>query len=267
MRQCPQSSHASTWPPSAAVRHCSIADMTLSCWRLRCPAWAARYAGPALRKISATSSEVCTGSAGRRFTRHQGHQPVERPGDGMDRSRRHLGIERGRLQLAVAKQDLDHADIDVLLEQMRREAMAQGVRADALADAGDLGGFLNRAMQLPGRDRIGATAPRKQPAMGQHDVASLALAPPHPEQLKQLRREHGIAVLASLALLDADQHAGAVDIIDLEVRDLRHTQPRAIGDTERGLVLDPRRCFQQLRRFIDTEHIGQLARITRDDER
>jgi hypothetical protein len=36
----------------------AIADVTLSWCRLRCPAWAARYTGPALRKMSATSSEV-----------------------------------------------------------------------------------------------------------------------------------------------------------------------------------------------------------------
>lgn len=52
------------------------------------------------------------GSAGRRLVRHEGGQPLERAGDGMDRSRRYLGVKRGRLQLAVAKQDLDHADID-----------------------------------------------------------------------------------------------------------------------------------------------------------
>ena len=46
------------------------------------------------------------------------------------------------------------------------EAVAQCVRTDALADAGDLGGFLDRAVQLPRRDRVGIAAPRKQPAMG-----------------------------------------------------------------------------------------------------
>ena len=66
----------------------------------------------------------------------------------------------------MAKQDLDHADIDVLLKQVGREAVAQCVRTDALADAGDLGGFLDRAVQLPRRDRVGIAAPRKKPAMG-----------------------------------------------------------------------------------------------------
>src|SRR5215831_14703733 len=45
-----------TWPPRAAVRQFSIADMTLSWPRLTWPALAARHAAPWPRKISATSS-------------------------------------------------------------------------------------------------------------------------------------------------------------------------------------------------------------------
>ena len=55
MRVWAQSSHRSTWPPRAAVRQLSIADMTLSWPRLTWPALALRHAGPRLRKISATS--------------------------------------------------------------------------------------------------------------------------------------------------------------------------------------------------------------------
>ena len=43
-----------------AVRQCSIADITLSWSKLRCPARAIRYAGPAARKMSATSMEART---------------------------------------------------------------------------------------------------------------------------------------------------------------------------------------------------------------
>ena len=55
MRVWAQSSHRSTWPPSAAVRQLSMADMTLSWPRLTWPALALRHAGPWPRKISATS--------------------------------------------------------------------------------------------------------------------------------------------------------------------------------------------------------------------
>ena len=43
------------------------------------------------------------------------------------------GVERGRLQLGVAEQDLDHADVNVLFEQVSGEAVAQGVRRTRLA--------------------------------------------------------------------------------------------------------------------------------------
>ena len=55
MRIWAQSWQAATWPPSAAVRQLSMADMTLSWPRLKCPARAWRQAGPWARKMSATS--------------------------------------------------------------------------------------------------------------------------------------------------------------------------------------------------------------------
>lgn len=102
--------------------------------------------------------------------------------------------------------------------------------------------------------------------MRKHHPATPAFAPPQPQQFQELRREHGVAIPASLALLDADQHACAVDIIDLEVRDLRYAQARAIGDTERGLVLDTRCCFEQPRRFLHAQHVRQLAWMAHDHQ-
>ena len=43
-----------------------------------------------------------------------------------------LGVQRGRLELGVAEQDLDHSHIDAVFQQMGRKAMAQRVRADPL---------------------------------------------------------------------------------------------------------------------------------------
>ena len=52
-----QSSQRATWPPSAAVRQVSIADITFIWSRLTWPALALRHAGPWARKISATSKD------------------------------------------------------------------------------------------------------------------------------------------------------------------------------------------------------------------
>lgn len=43
-------------------------------------------------------------------------------------------------------------------------------------------------------------------------------------------------------------------------------QTRAIGDTERGPVLDARRCFEQSRRFLHAQHVRQLAWMAHDHQ-
>ena len=73
-------------------------------------------------------------------------------------------------------------DIDIRVEQMRRKTVAQRMRADALADSGPLGGFMDATVRLPHRDRISMAFSREQPAMRQHHATPLALAPPEPEQ-------------------------------------------------------------------------------------
>src|SRR5215207_6130255 len=186
MRQCPQSSQASTCPPSAAVRQCSIADMILSWARLRRPAWHARYAGPAARKISATSSEARTGSAGRGLSHLEHAELVERTGDGAHRARRNLGVEGGVLELGVPKQDLDHADIGAVLEQVSGEAVAQRMRADPLGDIGRVRRLDDDAMELAGADRLHRVLAREQPALAMHDALLAPELPPLAQQGEQI---------------------------------------------------------------------------------
>ena len=58
-------------------------------------------------------------SGGRRSPRQVDAEPLQRAGDVADRVDGDARVERGRLQLGVAEQHLDHANIDVLFEQMR----------------------------------------------------------------------------------------------------------------------------------------------------
>jgi hypothetical protein len=73
-------------------------------------------------------------SGGRRSAREVEAQPLQGTRDVADRVDGDAGVERGRLQLGVAEQHLDHPDVDVLFEQMGGEAMTQGVRRDAFGD-------------------------------------------------------------------------------------------------------------------------------------
>ena len=52
------------------------------------------------------------------------------------------------------------------------------------------------------------------------------------------RREHDVAVLAALALVDADHHAPAVDRVDREVDGLGNAQAGGIAGGQDGVVLD-----------------------------
>src|SRR5260370_2203718 len=133
---CAQSSQRATWPPSAAVRQFSIADMTLSWPRLTWPALARRHAGPWPRKISATSSDGrdtrSLASSGRFGLRER--NAVERALELLDRLGGDARVERRCVELDMTEQDLDHSDIEFLLKQVAGEAVPQHIHGHRLAD-------------------------------------------------------------------------------------------------------------------------------------
>ena len=97
---------------------------------------------------------------------HQQRQTLERTGHRADRLGRNARIERGRIELGVPQQHLDDADVDILLEQMRGEAVAQCVRADTLLDASGFRCLMNRAVDLARRDRFESSSARETTSPG-----------------------------------------------------------------------------------------------------
>src|SRR3954464_15614385 len=159
MMVCERSWQRATWPPSAAVRQRSIADMTLSWLRLTWPALAVRQAAPWSRKMSATSRAGRAMSAGALDGRlcwlhGQRREPIERAHDRADGVGSDPRIERRGLELGVPEQHLDHADVDVLLQQVSGEAVAQRVRRDPLGDPGPVGGGMDRPIELTRGERV-----------------------------------------------------------------------------------------------------------------
>src|ERR1700737_3609729 len=156
---CAHFSQRATWPPSAAVRQLSIADITFNWPRLTWPALARRHAGPWPRKMSATSSDgrdTISLASGRRFGAllELGRNAIERPHDLPDCLGGDTRIERGGVELGMSQQDLDHPDIGVLLQKMRRKAVTKGVRGHLLADLGHLGRGIAGAPELRRRHRV-----------------------------------------------------------------------------------------------------------------
>src|SRR5258707_6889736 len=90
---------------------------------------------------------------------------LERARHRTDRLRGDTGIERGRIELGVPEQNLDDANIDILLQQVRGEAVAQRMGRHPLLDAGRLRRLMDRAVELAGRDGLDTAPPPKQPAV------------------------------------------------------------------------------------------------------
>src|SRR5258707_11731791 len=160
--------------------------MTFSWPRPTWPALALRHAAPWARKTSATSRRgrpMRPQSGGRRSAREVDAQPLERALDLADGADGDARIERGRLELGVAKQDLDHANIDVLLEQMGGEAVPQGVRRHALGDTRQARGGVHGAPKLAGGHRVDRVLAGGEPSLRPCGP------PPVPQPFEQLRRE------------------------------------------------------------------------------
>src|SRR3984957_14596635 len=253
---CAHFSQRATCPPRAALRQLSIADITLSWPRLTWPALARRHAAPWPRKMSATSSdERDTGSlvSGGQFGAllELARNAIERANDVPDGLGGDTRIER--VELGVPQQDLDHPDIGVLLQKMRRKAVTKSVRGHRLADLGHLGRGIACAPELARRHRVDRVHSRKQPPLWACRVV------PGAQQLEQMRRKHHVAVFVALALFDPDHHALAVDVGYLQRNHLGHSQSGPIGHTQCHLVFEPRRRIEKTRDFLRAQDHRQLA--------
>ena len=135
---------------------------------------------------------------------------------------------------------LDHVDVDLLFEQVGGKAVTQGVHRDALVDQRHVGSRADGAVELAHGQRIhGIESGNSHPLVR---IFPWAWAAPSTScaAARAAGREHRVAVLAALALLDAQRHALAVDVGDLQADDLARTQARAVGQRQRGVVLQVR---------------------------
>ena len=64
---------------------------------------------------------------------------IERAHHGADELGRHAGVAGGGVELGMPEQHLDDAHVDILLEQVGREAVAQRVQRHVLVDLGQAG--------------------------------------------------------------------------------------------------------------------------------
>ena len=81
----------------------------------------------------------------------------------------------------MSEQNLDHTNVDVLLEQVRGEAVSQRVRRHPIGQPGRLGGHVADPIELARRHRVDAIT------AGEHPHLWMGDAPPVAQQFQQPR--------------------------------------------------------------------------------
>src|ERR1700751_2185057 len=110
-----------------------------------------------------------------------------------------MQVDRRLFQITMSQQHLDGAQVGTGLQQMRGEAMTQGMRMDVpVLKACAFGGLLAGSPEHLGGDR---TTRRMPSVAGEQPVCRLASesAPIDAPPIQQSRAQHHVAVLASLA--------------------------------------------------------------------
>src|SRR6185437_15837301 len=149
-------------------------------------------------------------------------------------------------------------------QQVGRETVAQRVQRHALPDPGRIGRLMKQAVELAGGHGLAGPGARKQPAFRHRRlriVTRWARLPPLAQEIERLGRQHDIAVLAALGLLDANDLLRTVDMFDLQSDHLAGAQPAAITKTEHKASLEAAGDGQQPLRLIRTHHQRDLLRL------
>src|SRR3984885_6086130 len=124
---------------------------------------------------------------------------------------------------------------------MGSKGVSKRMERYALADAGRIGRLMEQAVELAGCHRLTGPLAWKQPAPlhGSSGIETPpARLPPLAQQVERVGRQHDIAVLASLGLLDPNDLLRAVDMLDLQPDHLAGTQAAAIAETEQHANLE-----------------------------
>src|ERR1700730_5942887 len=145
---------------------------------------------------------------------------------------------------------------------MRRKTVPQRVRMNTFPEARSLGGLLARLPNGFGIDRvIGAMVviARKEP----DSWFSAQALPVLTKFCQQFRTEHHVAVFASLAALDVNHHALAIDVGDFQVGQFRASYSGGVEGQQQSAMEGSGGCSDELSNFFLAEDRWQAMVLFR----
>src|SRR5215472_15106758 len=92
-------------------------------------------------------------------------------------------------------------------------------------------------------------------------IAGRPHLPPLSQQREHLRRQHDVAILATLPLHDADDHLRAVDVAGTQPNDLARAPPAAVAERQHDVHLEIARHGEQPLGLLRAHHQRQLLRL------
>ena len=137
-----------------------------------------------------------------------------------------------------------------------RDIVAQRMDAARLLDAGLFLGQVVHVRRTVAAQRSARDGAREQPMGRAH------AAPVGAQLLQQPGREWHVAVLASLALLDPQEHAPGIDVGHAQARQFAAPKPGGVGGHRQGTVLGVGRHREQPQQFVAIEDLGQGWRVS-----
>src|SRR5450755_3732716 len=142
------------------------------------------------------------------------------------------------------------------------EAVTQRVGMDLFLDARALDSLLASVpgcFRIDGLITVVATVAWKQPKAG----LSWQAAPMLAQFLEQFWAEHHIAICASLAALNVNHHALAVDVADFQVCQLGVAHSGGVERQQQNAMVGSARSIDESRDFFLAEDCGQATGLFR----
>ena len=189
-----------------------------------------------------------------RFLRAQRSGPrlIERADDGGHRVRRYGDMPGGGVDPAVAEENLNGAGVGSVLEQVRRETVAERVRRHAFFNTGQAAGVPADLLYGAGLDMGSGPRAREQVILRPLDFPVLA------QHFEEGLAEHGVTVLGSFAFLDVDQHPGRIDVRGFQRDGFGNAQAGAVTQHQHGAVFENSDIAEQSGYFRLAQNHRQL---------
>src|SRR4029453_2238903 len=120
---------------------------------------------------------------------------------------------------------------------------------------------MEQAAQVAGGHRLAGPSAGKQPAFLRRRsriVTRWPYLPPLSQEIDHLGRQHDIAILAALGLLDPNDPLSAVDMLDLQPDDLAGAQATTIAEAEQDADLEAAGDGQKPPHLVRAHHLRDL---------